>query len=69
LTGRSKYLEFNFLKERLGRILKLITEDFKYDEPKKTPKGLSVMLERASRKSKSQEESRPELKPVQNENK
>jgi translation initiation factor IF-3 len=50
LTGRSKYLEFNFLKERLGRILKLITEDFKSDEPKKTPKGLSVMLEKASSK-------------------
>jgi translation initiation factor IF-3 len=50
LTGRSKYLEFNFLKERLERILKLITEDFKSDEPKKTPKGLSVMLEKASKK-------------------
>lgn len=50
LTGRSKYLEFNFLKERLERILKLITEDFKADEPKKTPKGLTVMIERASSK-------------------
>ncbi len=50
LTGRSKYLEFNFLKERLERILKLITEDFKHDEPKKTPKGLTVMLEKASKK-------------------
>jgi len=29
LVGRSKYMDFNFLKERLERILKLITVDYK----------------------------------------
>lgn len=47
LPGRSKYLDVNFLKERLERILKLIPEDFKADEPKKSPKGLTVVIEKA----------------------
>lgn len=50
LPGRAKYLDNNFLKERLERILKLITEDFKAEEPKKTPKGLTTMLERTGSK-------------------
>ncbi len=49
LPGRTKYLDVNFLKERLDRILKLITEEYKIaDEPRKSPKGLSVLIERAS---------------------
>jgi translation initiation factor IF-3 len=48
LTGRSKYMEFKFLKERLDRILKLITEEYKIaDAPKKGPKGLTVIIEKA----------------------
>ncbi len=47
LPGRSKYLDQKFLKERLDRILKLIPEDFKSDEPKKSPKGLTVVIEKA----------------------
>ena len=40
LPGRTKYMDFNFLKERLGRILKLVTEEYKVaDEAKKKPKG------------------------------
>jgi len=47
LPGRSKYLDQNFLKERLARILKLIPIDIKSDEPKKSPKGLSVVIEKS----------------------
>lgn len=47
LRGRYKYMEFNFLKERLERFLELVTEDFRIaDEIKKSPKGLSVTVER-----------------------
>jgi translation initiation factor IF-3 len=47
LTGRSKYLEVNFLKERLDRILRLITVPFKItEEAKKSPKGLSIVIEK-----------------------
>lgn len=47
LTGRSKYLEVNFLKERLDRILRLITVPFKVaEEAKKSPKGLSIVIEK-----------------------
>lgn len=47
LAGRSKYMEIGFLKERMNRILHLITEDFKIaDGPKKSPKGLSMTLEK-----------------------
>lgn len=47
LTGRSKYLEVNFLKERLDRILRLITVAYKVtEEPKKSPKGLSIVIEK-----------------------
>ena len=47
LTGRSKYMDFNFLKTRLDRIMHLITEEYKIsDTPKKGPKGLTVTIER-----------------------
>ncbi len=47
LWGRYKYMEFSFLKERLERFLNLITEDYKVaDKIRKSPKGLTVVLER-----------------------
>jgi len=47
LWGRYKYMEFNFLKERLERFLAIIPESYKIAEPvSKSPKGLSVTLER-----------------------
>lgn len=47
LVGRSKYMEFNFLKERLERILKLITVEYKVSQaPIKGPKGLTTIIER-----------------------
>ena len=51
LWGRYKYMEFDFLKERLERFLKLIPEGYKLGEPiAKSPKGLSTTLERAAKK-------------------
>ncbi len=48
LTGRTKYLDEKFLKERLDRILKLISVDFKITESaKKSPKGMTIGIEKA----------------------
>ena len=47
LRGRAKYLDRAFLNERLGRILHLISEEYKVAEPaKKSPKGLTTIIER-----------------------
>ncbi len=46
LPGRTKYMDRNFLKERLQRLLHFITEEYKVSgEPQKSPKGLTVILE------------------------
>lgn len=47
LPGRTKYLDKNFLEERLKRLLKLLTTDFKVtDDIKKSPRGISMMIEK-----------------------
>ncbi|MDB5259624.1 MAG: translation initiation factor translation initiation factor [Candidatus Taylorbacteria bacterium] len=47
LTGRYKYMELNFLKERLDRIFKLITVEYKVAmAPLKGPKGLTTIVEK-----------------------
>lgn len=47
LPGRSKYLDQKFLKERLERLLKLLTIPYKIaEEAKKSPKGLSLLIEK-----------------------
>ena len=47
LSGRAKYQEEAFLRERLDRVLKFITEPFKIAEAvKRNPKGLSLVIER-----------------------
>ena len=52
LGGRAKYLNQDFLKTRLDRILNLITEEYKVvDGPKKSPKGITVILEKGSNKN------------------
>lgn len=52
LSGRAKYMEKNFLQERMERILKLIGEEFKIAEaPQKSPKGLTMLLEKATKKA------------------
>ncbi len=50
LTGRSKYMDFNFLKTRMERVLHLITEEYKIaDAPKKSLKGLTVIIEKSGK--------------------
>jgi len=47
LSGRAKYQEEAFLRERLDRVLKFITEPFKIAEAvKRNPKGLALVIER-----------------------
>jgi len=47
LPGRAKYLEVSFLKERLERILRLISVPYKIaEEAKKGPKGLAMLIEK-----------------------
>ena len=51
LVGRAKYSEMDFKKERIKRILDLITEDYKVaEEPKRSPKGVAMVLEPAKKK-------------------
>jgi translation initiation factor IF-3 len=48
LPGRAKYLDQNFLKTRLDRMLKLLTVEYKVaTPPTKSPKGMTVIIERA----------------------
>lgn len=47
LPGRSKYLDKNFLKERLNRVLTLVSTPFKIaHDIEKGPKGLTMIIER-----------------------
>jgi len=47
LWGRYKYMEPEFLKERLERCLKIIPAEYKIADPiKKSPKGFTTTLER-----------------------
>jgi len=50
LRGRAKYMDKAFLVERLERVLKFITEEYKIvDQIKPGPKGLTLTIERAKR--------------------
>ncbi len=47
LIGRSKYMDLNFLKERLERLLKLVTVEYKIGQDvTKGPKGLTIVIEK-----------------------
>ena len=47
LPGRSKYLDKNFLEARFDRLLKLLTKEYNIaDTIKKSPKGLTMIIER-----------------------
>ncbi len=49
LPGRSKYLDNKFLQERLHRILKFVSEQYKISQPPtRSPKGMSMTIERAN---------------------
>lgn len=46
LKGRAKYLEKDFVQERLNKVLALITEEYKIaQEPKKGPRGINIIIE------------------------
>lgn len=48
LPGRAKYLEEKFLSERIDRMLKFVSIDYKVaDSAKKSPKGMTIIIERA----------------------
>ena len=52
LSGRAKFLNQTFLQERMDRILKMLTEEYKIAEaPQRGPKGISMMIERAVKKA------------------
>ena len=69
LWGRYKYMEPNFLKERLDRFLKIIPAEYKIADPiKKSPKGFTATIERTAGTKKTPkpkiiEEEAPEEKP------
>lgn len=47
LVGRSKYMDVNFLKERMERVFKLITTEYKVaSAPVKSLKGLTAIIEK-----------------------
>ncbi len=51
LSGRSKFMPDEFLKERLNRVLDLITENYKVaEELKRGPKGPTITIERDLKK-------------------
>jgi len=63
LIGRSKYLEKDFLENRLKRVLVLVTTPFRIaDGPKKSPKGLTVIMEKASKKDLAKQDLNLKLK-------
>lgn len=48
LPGRAKYLDEKFLRDRIERFLKLVSIPHKVaDAPKKSPKGMTAIIERA----------------------
>lgn len=48
LPGRTKYMEEKFLRERLERMLELMSVDYKVaEEAKKSPKGRTMIIEKA----------------------
>ncbi len=47
LSGRAKYMDEKFLRERLDRVLHLITENYKVsDSYKRGPKGITITIEK-----------------------
>lgn len=53
LKGRYKYMDPNFLKERLKRFVLMVPEDYRIAEDiQKGPKGFNVILEKAGKQKK-----------------
>ena len=54
LRGRAKYMDKNFLRDRLGKVLALITEPYKVVEDfKQSPKGFAILIEPDKKAKKS----------------
>ncbi len=50
LRGRSKGMDKNFLRDRLHRVLALLTVDYKMvEDVKDSPKGIAILVERAKK--------------------
>ena len=65
LSGRYKYMEEGFLKERLERFLKIIPAEYKLaDEVKKSPKGYTTTLERVGKSVKGPKVIKEDVLPV-----
>ena len=59
LWGRYKYMEPEFLKERLDRFLKIIPAEYKIADPmKKSPKGWTATIERLGKAPKASDKPR-----------
>ena len=51
LPGRAKYLDQNFLKTRMDRLLALLTVEYNVATPPvKSPKGMTIIIERGTKK-------------------
>lgn len=61
LRGRAKYMDKEFLHDRLSKVLSLITHEYKIvDDFKKSPKGIALLIEpdkNASKKKEKESES------------
>jgi len=70
LSGRYKYMDEAFLKDRLNRFLKIIPIEYKIADPtKKSPKGYTVTLEREGKAKYIKGIELDEEKPAKNETK
>ena len=57
LRGRAKYMDKKFLHDRLGKVLSLITEDYKVvDDFKQSPKGIAILIEPEKKKNKAKDD-------------
>lgn len=63
LSGRYKYMEEGFLKERLDRFLKIIPSEYKLaEEVKRGPKGFTTTIEHVGKIVRQTKPSVPEVK-------
>jgi translation initiation factor IF-3 len=68
LWGRYKYMDKEFLKERLERFLKIIPAEYKIADPiKKSPKGFTATLERDGKANKDKVKILPDEEEVKKE--
>ena len=60
LRGRAKYMDKKFLHDRLGKVLSLITEEYKVVEDfKQSPKGIAILIEPDKQAQKKKDSQKP----------